>query len=499
MNRIFRILTAMIIVSALGISLSYAETIWERRQKAINPEAQPKVEQKAEEITEPADTYSYDYDEEDAIIPAKQTTLDPANPFNITVPAMYGTIIDSYKGTNGKLIVHIQDAHANYEAQKNIAAIIETLINSYNINLVLMEGKATDRDFKYLRYRAPLDVRKDIADNLLKEGIFNGVNYLDLASSYPLLIQGVEDKNLYDINGAALWDMDRFKDLALEYVTKLMSATDSIKEKVYNPDLLKLDKAKKDYEDESVDLLGYYKILYDSAIKKNVAIGEFRNFAALIKIDEMEQTIDTAKISNGTATDEQNKTYGEYQAALKDLNINKLFGEEPLVESKIQQALSENSDQRELYKIFKAISITEKMLAIKIVPEEYNYFLENKKDFDAQSWADFLREKSVELGLSLDIPENFYIINDNRSSIEKFYSSAVDREEAFLKKSKVRMDKDNISSAILIAGGFHTPTLTKLLNDSGYSYIVISPRVATKTDDNLYRETLKRQWAPGIE
>ena len=458
---------------------SYAETIWEKRQKASQG-----IGEKQESVES---------------APAKEKSTSPIPLDEIMIPNQYGSIIETHEGTNGKLIVHIQDAHANYEAQKNIAGIIETLINNYNINLVLMEGKATDRDFKYLRYRAPLDVRKDIADNLLKEGIFNGVNYLDLASSYPLLIQGVEDKNLYDINGVALWDMDRFKDQALEYVTKLMSAADSIKAKVYNPDLLKLDKAKKDYENESIDLLSYYKILFDSAVKKSVDIEEFRNFAALIKINEVEQKIDTAKIRNGTATDEQKKTYDEYQAALKDLNINKLFAEEPLVESKIQQALSENNDQKRLYKIFKALSITEKMLAIKIVPEEYNYFLENKKDFDAKAWADFLKEKSAELGLSLDIPGNFYIISDNMPLIEKFYSSAIDREEAFLKKSKDRMDKDKISSGILIAGGFHTPTLTKLLNDSGYSYIVISPKVTTKTDDNLYRETLKRQWAPGIE
>ncbi len=471
-----------------GVSLCYAETVWEKRQKVLQ-------DQNEQNVSAPNETTPVEQEKNKPVA----LELIEENPFNITVPAEYGSVIESSKGTNGKLIVHIQDAHANYEAQKNIAGIIESLITNYNITLVLMEGKATDRDFKYLRYRAPLDVRKDIADNLLKEGVFNGVNYLDLASSYPILIQGVEDKNLYDINGVALWDMDKFKDQALEYAAKLMSAADSIKIKIYNADLLAMDKAKKDYEDEILNLMAYYKSLNNIIQKKNIGVTEFQNFSNLIRISELEQKIDLAKIKNGKASDNEKKLYDEYQEALKRLNINKLFKEEPLLENKIQEAVSENEDQKTLYRISKALSIIDKMLNIKLVPEEYGYFLENKNDFDAKTWADFLKKKSDALGLNLDIPANHYAISDNMPAVEKFYSSAMDRENAFISKSEDRMKKDNIKSAILIAGGFHTPTLTQLLNDKGYSYIVISPKVTTKTDDNLYRQTLKRQWAPGIE
>ena len=181
------------------------------------------------------------------------------------------------------------------------------------------------------------------------------------------------------------------------------------------------------------------------------------------------------------------------------MNINSLFKEELPLANKIQEAISENDDQKALYRISKALSIMDKMLNIKMVPEEYDYFLKNKEDFDPQAWADFLKTKSDELGLGIEISNNYYAVSDNLPTIEKFYSSAIDRENAFVRKSEDRMNKDNIKSAILIAGGFHTPTLTQLLNDKAYSYIVISPKVTTKTDDNLYRQTLKRQWAPGIE
>ena len=223
---------------------------------------------------------------------------------------------------------------------------------------------------------------------------------------------------------------------------------------------------------------------------------EFQNFSNLIKINELEQKIDFAKINNKTATDDEKAVYAQYQEALKNLNVNKLFKEEPLIENKIKDAVSENSDQKTLYKISKALLIMDKMLNVKLVPEEYSYFLENKRDFDPQEWVDFLKKKSEELGLGLNISENYYVIKDNIPTIEKFYATAGERDKVFVRKSGERMKKDGAKTAILIAGGFHTPTLTQLLNDKGFSYIVISPRVTTKTDNNLYRASLKEEWLP---
>ena len=471
MSRTLRVLTAFFVISAIGISLSYAETIWEKRQKASQG-----IGAKQESI-------------ESAPIKEKSTSPIPLN--EIAIPNQYGSIIETHEGTNGKLIVHIQDAHANYEAQKNIAGIIETLVLNQDINLVLREGNSTDKDFTYLQKEASLDARKMAAEKLLQNATISGIDYLNLTSDYKIAFQGIEDEALYTENKNALWEMDKFKDAASEYVNKLIIAADSIKTKLYNQDLLTLDKAGKDYENEDTDLLAYYKSLYDITQKKNIDTAGFPNFSSLMKINELEQKINFTKINDKTATGEEKAVYDEYQASLKKLNMSNLFKEEPLIENKIQEAISENSDQKTLYRISKALSIMDKMLNVKVVPEEYSYFLENKSDFNPQAWSKFLKNKSDELGLGLNVSENYYVIADNMQAIEKFYSTAGERDKVFIRKSEERMAKDNAQSAILVAGGFHTPKLTQLLGDAGYSYIVISPKVTTKTDDNLYRSALK--------
>jgi len=489
---------ALINVAILS-RFSYAETIWEKRQKAINPEAQPKVEQKSEEITEP-DTYSYDeegnYDEEDKVIPVEQVTLDTLDPFNITVPAIYGTIIDSYKGTNGKLVVNIQSAHANYEAQKNIAGTLEMLMGDYGIKLIMREGGINDADFAYLRKEAVLQARINAAEKLLKNATITGIDYVNLTTDYLMHIKGMEDKKLYDENRDALWEMDKFKDAALEYVDKMSAAYSQLKEKVYSQELLGLDKAKKDYESETIDLLGYYRILNGTVQEKNIDISGFDGFKNLMKIDELEKKIDFVKINDNTAMDEQKALYKEYQDSLKNMNVNKVFKEEISLEEKVLNSVAENDDQKSLISISRAVSIMDKMLKVKLVPEEYRYFLSNKKDFDSNNWAEFLRNKSNELGLNLDAPSNSYALTDNLPKIERFYEIAGERDRIFIKKLEEGMSEDNVNIAALVAGGFHTPALTGLLSDAGYSYVVISPRVTTPTDDGLYRNSLKAEWLP---
>lgn len=484
MNRVLKAASVVFVIITVVAGFSYAETIWEKRQKAMQQNT-GETKTEAPELKQETVTTS--------------EAVDGIDLYSIVIPREYGTIIESYKGTNGKLIVHVQDAHMNYEAQKNSADILASLIENYGFNLVLLEGKVGEGDFSYVRERAPLDERIEKADRLLKSGDINGVNYLNIASDYAMNIRGIEDKAVYESQRSALWEMDKFKDAALEYTDKMMYAIAALKPKIYNEALSGIDKAKNDYDNETIDLVAYYENLYKAASNKNVQFDKFPNFNNVAKINELDKKIDLAGINDGTASEEQKALYEEYKSMLANLNVNKLFKEELLVENAIYEALFENSDQKKLYGISKAVSILDKMLRVKLVPEEYEYFVGNKADFNPEDWADFLREKSTALGVALNVPGNYYAINDNLSAVENFYSTAFKRDKVFVKRAEEHMKNANVDLSVLIAGGFHTPALTRLLADAGYSYIVISPRVTTKTDDNLYRLALKREWLPEVK
>ena len=103
---------------------------------------------------------------------------------NISIHKDNGLIKDLFQGTNGKLIVHIQDAHVNYEGQKSLARILENLIEEHGIELVLVEGGFGDVGLSSLRYFSTQKRREEIADTYLKKGMIAGEEYLDIISDF---------------------------------------------------------------------------------------------------------------------------------------------------------------------------------------------------------------------------------------------------------------------------------------------------------------------------
>jgi hypothetical protein len=423
----------------------------------------------------------------------ERAVLDPdLDQDYISVPEQYGSVIDRYKGSNGRLIVYIQDAHANYDGQRNLAYILESVIKDTGVDLVFREGMSTDKDLNSLRDYGSDKARRDAAEDLLKSAEITGEEYLELTSSYPLYFRGLEERALYEEQKNMLWKMDKIRDAGSDYIDSLIAAAQTIKPHIYTKELLELDEKKKDYDDGKIDLLEYYQYLYGLAEANAAPLYVFPNLGNLIKAGEIEKKIDMVRIRSGEAVAGDMAMYDEYTKVVKDINISALFKEEPKLEDFLSGILVKNSDQRQLLKLSKALYVMKNLMRIKVVPEEYEYFLSNKKDFDPIFWTDYISKKSEELYLGIDIPENYFVIKDNLPDIEKFYDIAFRRDEVFLSKIEENLKDGDTNMAVLIAGGFHTPALTRLLADRGYSYVVISPKVITETDDALYRSTFIR-------
>ena len=153
----------LLFVNAIVMSCpSYAASIWDKRKGATGKTTQ--APEPVEETTEAL--------EELEELPFEDLLTDALDPEDIFIPDQYGSIIETHKGTNGKLIIHVQDAHANYEGQINAAKILESLIEDVNLNVILPEGQFDERGYKYLRDRLPLEERIEVADRLVKNGYF---------------------------------------------------------------------------------------------------------------------------------------------------------------------------------------------------------------------------------------------------------------------------------------------------------------------------------------
>jgi len=496
----------------------------------------------------------------------------------IKIPSEYGRITEGFDGGGDKLVIHVQDAHTNYEAQKNAAGMLEDLINKYGVYLILVEGGSRDVSLNYYRDQYPLEERKKMAEESLKKGEIAGEEYLNIASDYPIKLQGIEDRALYDQNMEAYLEIDKQKDSALLFTKLLSEVISNLKDKLYNKALSELDKKRIEFKEERMPLNDYVQYLNElakpqSAVGKNwfakiwekilvflskiglikytpppkIDLSLYPDYQALVNSIELEKTIDFAVVEKERADAiellskkiDQNSlnelltksvefksgklSQGQYHNYLKDMmakanldikeypNLERyvryitiyekidsamLFKELKAVEGAVSDALAANDSQKQLLRIAKDLELLTEFINLKLSPDDFDYYQKNEGKFDISAWVRFLNEQLSKYNLTQRVPEDTKIIANITPSLNSFYTIARKRDDVFLNNTRKYMDAEGVNIAVLIAGGFHTPSLMKLFRDNKISYVVVAPKVVRATDENLYHKILTEGWAP---
>jgi len=464
---------------------------------------------------------------------------------NIQIPTQFGSIKESFNTEVSKdqkqLIINIQDAHCNYEAQKNLAQILEYLIKKHNLKLILVEGGSGDVNLGFLRSFADTKAREEVADKYLKEGKISGEEYLDIVSDYDMDLYGVEDEELYDAHMDAFWKVDAIKEKGLRYLNYVSNIIKNLKPSIYNVELKQLDEKKKNYNDKTLSLSEYCQYLKDMAVKKKIDFNDYTQLSSFTQTAKLETETDFKqaesernvfikelaglldengvkdllkqsqdfkaqkitskdyylylKIVAGKKIDIVHKYpalngYISYLTINKDINTAGLLKEIDAIEAKVQEAYFTNDEQRKLSEISKSVEILTRCFNLELTPEDYSYFLANKSKFPSASWINFLTEASLKYSLNMKTTASS-TIDDNLALLESFYKIGKDREDAFMRNAFVKMKEDGQNLAVLITGGFHTNGITRMLKDKQYPFMVVTPVVTQKGDSSIYFSVLK--------
>lgn len=456
----------------------------------------------------------------------------------VSIPDEFGFIKEVYqspahaeKGT--KTIFYIQDAHGNYEAQKNLASILEYLIETYGLQVILLEGGITDKDWSYIRSWAAPEERRRKADELLKDGIISGEAYVDISTDFPLKFQGIEDKELYEKNMTAYMAVDGFRKDAKEVLEPLRDVTEALKKRIYSSRLKRFDESMEAYSKDEIELIEYIEYLYKMASKEKLDLSSYKNFSAFLNTVRMEKKIDFKKVESErdglldalTEILQESQMHellmkslkfregeilaGEFYSYLRDfakrykvrisgygnldryidyirsyesLDKTELLDNLNNIENEFAKVLCKSDDQKTLFVMAKNIALLEKFLMLKLSPEDLKYYKENRRSFITSDWRGFLEERSEKFRVKPRVPDNLLPIDRNLRALEAFYNAAFERDRAFLRNSLKKMEKERANISALIAGGFHTENLTRLFMDNDISYVVISPILTEETD-----------------
>ena len=464
-------------------------------------------------------------------------------PSQIKISQELGKIQESYQGKKKKLIIHLQDAHCNYDGQKKAAHLLEELVKNYGLRLILVEGGSGDVSLAYLRDYGTQELREKVAEEYLKKGEIAGEEYLDIVSDLQFILYGIETDELYNAHLDSFWKVEVFKDRALKNCSDLKTLVDKLKKYVYSKQLKALEQKKADYEKEKITIVDYYEYLESLGKKFDIALASFPNFKRFVGAAQFEKNIKTDEITADSkklveklveilpekklkqllAKSAKFKLKkiesSDYYLFLKMLSLNnhlslnsypnlysylnylessekidapRLIKEVKTVEEVIKEKLFRNNEERDLNEISENLDLLINFINLQLTPAEYEVYSHNKSNFRPTAWVKFLNTEARQHKLKEQIIDTS-LIENNLEKVEAYYQAAIKRDVAMLENSINKMNQDGEAIAVLITGGFHTPRLSRMIKEKDYSYLVIAPKITKTSDHNFYISVLKNR------
>ncbi|MDP2920994.1 MAG: hypothetical protein Q8O12_01305 [Candidatus Omnitrophota bacterium] len=460
---------------------------------------------------------------------------------------------------NSRLIVHIQDFHTNPEAEYNLAKILELLLNDYKMGLVCSEGAVGGLDTKQIASFPDYAAREKVGKIFVNAGELTGEEYLAITKYPDIPIWGIETEDIYFKNIIDFNKIMKFNLSSQTFISQAKKALDALKQKIYTKELIELDNREADYKAEKIESPVYINYLLDfapviSARDRSKDIrADYPNISLFKETMEAEKKIDQLKVMNESQSlllnlqsslltkslkadsdmlmanaqlfkDQKISPFAFY-SYLKDLanrhlkddfsvrypNLNsfttyltkvnsldstQLFLELENLNFEIKQALSKTEEQKTLVKALRNIDFLEGFFNLKVSNEELDYYLNNRDSHKVVFFESFLKPALKKYNIDTFINYSPSLIDSHLTELEEFYKVVKDRDVAMVDNSVSEIEKRGSKVSALIAGGFHTKGITKLLKEKGYSYIVVSPYSKTDIDEENYHFLLTGQRKP---
>ena len=245
----------------------------------------------------------------------------------IDIPSELATLDGLYEAParqDPKLILHIQNAHANYGAQQKIKELLQYLEKHYAIKTIFVEGASEDLNPDYLKMFPDQERNLKLAEFLAKQGELTGAELYLLEqsgerktgngeqnvrrSSLPesrseaVKAHGIEDAGLYRENYEALKKVFGAEVTVKRYLNGFEGRLSTLASKVFSKDLLKLLGEWRKFEKGHREFMPYVKgLAAESKRVLGIDLGsllsqiEWPQITRLLVLQTMEKELDIQK------------------------------------------------------------------------------------------------------------------------------------------------------------------------------------------------------------
>lgn len=473
------------------------------------------------------------------------TTSTAVDPSSVTIPSEHGYLGDPHAGTKSgaPVIIHIQEAHANFDTQKHLVAILEHLIQRYGVRLILVEGGTGDVSLRYFRDYGSPERRKQVADKYLRAGILSAEEYLDIVSEHPLILWGVEDRRLYHRNWQMMQDGELLRDSFTPFLTQVREAATQLKPQLLSASSRQLDEARAAFDRDEMGLTAYAGVLWNLATQQQVDTSAYDEVARFVAVSQQEKRLNLSEVQTEQQTlvqhlqqvadEEALTTLADAANALKAGSVPRVEFYEVLVdlatrhgialdasphltdylaylrESKkirpgtlsdqleqlataLRTASSGSSpESRQLTKVLDELMLIERLVATELSPDEYQRFRRLSTPGLLCGWEQFLERQLRLEGLEVPRFAGCDALEAQVPQLARFYETASERDRALVQHAIEKLRDASEPLAVLITGGFHSPEITRLLTAQGLGVVTVTPKVETPSDPAVYQAVLR--------
>ncbi|GEM_PF-4983688 len=471
-----------------------------------------------------------------------------ARPFalSVRIPESVALMEDSFRAAgSGKTLVLVQDAHTNESCQLNTASALDAILDKEGIRYVFLEGGTGDDSLSFLREEAPLAHRRRVALSYLKQGEVSGSEYLDLTSSRDLRLWGVEDKSLY-------WEsLETYRAIAegraafQEHLSRVRAAIQALKSRTFNPSLSDFDAAREAYLDEKLSSSEYFEVLLENGRSSGLTLSGYEHLRKIRKLRSLERSIDFAKASNEQAEavralpKDDLRAFAALSSAASDrspfkvssadrseekafyallsektelahfpelskylrylneagrLEPKRVLEEQSALENALLSRLARTPDESALVRSSEGVRRLRRLFDLSLTPTEFEDYRARSREFGIVPMTAFLNGLIAAHRANYD---RLVFLEDGWdpyvAKAERFYELTRERDLKIVANVLAKMDAEGEKKAVLVAGGYHAPSLKALLKENNVSFVSLVPQVLQETNLERYERILLSQ------
>jgi phosphoenolpyruvate-protein kinase (PTS system EI component)/phosphotransferase system HPr-like phosphotransfer protein len=446
----------------------------------------------------------------------------------IELPRDAGQIEHTETSGGERTVIHIQDSHASLSAQYSIARLLDSLVTSYDLDLIAIEGASGMVDTSFLKTFPDTSIRNETAAELMKEGRMSAGEFFAITHDRDEVeLFGIEDRDLYLANLEELRNVVEARDRCLKSIESLEKHIEMLSEKVYSEELLTVVRNGRLHRDGEMSFGDYWRSIRDIEARPRVSPGSYPELSKLIESVRLEATIDFSKANSQrkalinelsreieeeelkvllikTLAFSENKIsqadfhdfllglaeaqaikadayrdlvrFAEYAGLYESVNIFRLYDEAERFDDEVKELFFRNDEERELYEVSRTVYLMRKLYSMELSRKEHISLIEKMERTDSDVFLSFFRSMSEKHGIPLRIMREIHDVFRNLPDAMRFYDTAERRNRAMIDRTLSRMKNNGKRVAVLITGGFHTSGLTELMKENRLSYLVVMPK-----------------------